>query len=131
MYYQTYSAFGIAGAVGVLSGFAASQAALNAVTVTASGNVITFGNTTGVVLNQFTVYFASGPGNTIIQFQYPELSGSTSATQFRMGQILWYNSSGVVQTATNVTMTNASGTVTAQKSGLTSSSTVLTLVLYF
>jgi hypothetical protein len=125
-----FAAISSGGAEIVLSGFAASQSDLNNVSVVFSSNNITISSVGSVVLNQLTVYFPSGPGSTSINFVYPELSGSTDAHQFRFPILFYYNASGVVQTTTNVTVTNSSGTVTAAKSGLTSG-TVITLNIFF
>jgi DsbC/DsbD-like thiol-disulfide interchange protein len=116
-----------------VTGYALSQAALNAVTVLmtiGSTTKLTFGNTAGVQLSSASAYFAAGTGSTGIQFAYPELNGSTSATQFRYPIYNSYNATGGIQAATQITITNVSGTVNCVKTGLTAS-TVLTHALVF
>jgi hypothetical protein len=121
------------GATAILSGFAASQGDLNAVTVVlavGATTTVTFGNLSGIILNQCSVYFGSGPGTAAVVFIYPELSGSTSATLFRYPIYTKYNASGAIQASTLITVTNASGTVSCQQTGLTSSTVITSCILF-
>jgi hypothetical protein len=134
LYFKTYSlSNGGKSAVVTLSGLTNTQSALDAVTaVMAVGatTTITFANTSGVALNQATAYFASGPGSTVISYVYPELSGSTSATQFRFPTVTNWSSTGAAASITLTTVTNASGTVTAAKTGLDGDTTYFQSILF-
>ena len=134
-YFKTYSlTSGIYTAEVVLSGFATSQLALNAVTAVyaiATNASITFGNTSGVILDQASIYFSGGPGAVLLELFYPELTGSVLANIFRypLGP-LSFNSAGGFQPTTNLSAYNTSGTVRAWKTSV-GATAAMAFIIYF
>jgi hypothetical protein len=117
-------------AVVTLSALAPNQTAVNNITCafanTTSPASLTFSNVGATtILDQATTYFASSPGQTIVEYIYPELTGSTSSNDFRLPIVgYWQNTLGTPTYGTNVSVMNSSGTVTAQVAGLGAGNTL-------
>jgi len=110
------------GSRAVVSAFG-SQTDLNNASVTfTGGNTVTISSIGSLDLYQITVNYDSNINSgTAFSLVYPEVKGETSITTTQYPICAHYNqaSPSVIQSNTNWNMSNSSGTVTVQKTGLT------------
>jgi hypothetical protein len=107
----------------VVSGFG-TQSDLNNATITfTGGNTLTVSNLNAFKLQQITVIYNSNVNSTSqFNFVYPEPNGQTSSTYTQYPIVSYWNnaSPSVIQSNTNWNVSNSSGILTVQKTGLVS-----------
>lgn len=106
----------------VVTGFG-SQTDLDNATITfTSGNTVTFSSLGSLRLYSCTTTYAAGVNTSgTFSYVYPELNGQTSQTYTQLPILAYYNNAtpSVIQGNTLWNITNSSGIVTVQKTGLT------------
>ena len=107
----------------VVSGFG-TQSDLNNATITfTGGNTLTVSNLNAFKLQQITVIYNANVNSTSqFNFVYPEPNGQTSSTYTQYPIVSYWNnaSPSVIQSNTNWNVSNSSGILTVQKTGLVS-----------
>jgi hypothetical protein len=87
-----------------------------------SGNTLTISSVGSLRLNACSVNYAAGVNSTAtFNFVYPELNGQTTLANTQMPVLAYYNNAvpSVIQANTQWNVSNASGIVTVQRTGLT------------
>jgi hypothetical protein len=102
--------------------YGTSAAASSISAVLSGGNTLTLSNIGGCVLTNITVQ-QEASANTTATFSivYPEPSGQTSLTTSAFPYWMRYQSTGSITTATSTALSNSSGTLTAEITGLSAS----------
>jgi hypothetical protein len=88
------------------------------------GNTLTISSVGSLRLNACSFNYDAGVNATAsINVVYPELNGQTTITYTQMPVLAYYNNAGpsVIQANTQWNVSNSSGTVTVQRTGLTGS----------